>query len=145
MPRNAALSLRELPGEPDHCYAVIIDATARRYAELTSDAQRVLRLCDGVRSLDQILIDSPLAPPATARVMKELLALGVVAAMAPTSRRRQLPTTVTNWLRGWGEKEKSSKNEVFSEDEEAFFASPVRSEPTWSEDDNRAIAAMALI
>jgi hypothetical protein len=75
---------------------------ASRFESLPAPVRRVLRLCDGTRTVDQISASSQLDDAETAKILDRLSALGLVAplpAERPPRRRRITPVAV-RWLEG---------------------------------------------
>lgn len=143
MSNNVAYSWNNEPAAV-YYYSMVVKRAARCYQQLSLEAKTILRLCDGVRTLDNIFADSPLATPVTVRIMKQLLLLGAIATTSKAPSCACLPTTVTNWLQNKHEAPELPLHieEVsFSSEEEAFFARPIVVEEIWTEEDSKALSA----
>jgi hypothetical protein len=66
-------------------YAVQPDRVAKTFRNLPLVAREILRLCDGRRSVTAIRRESPLEREMTDRVLKRLLYLGLIRALAAQS------------------------------------------------------------
>jgi len=75
---------------------------ASRFESLPAPVRRLLRLCDGTRTVDEISASSQLDDDETQKVLDRLSALGLIApqpAQKPPRRRRITPDAV-RWLDG---------------------------------------------
>jgi hypothetical protein len=72
-------------------YGVHIERAALAFDSLPFEAQQILRLCDGHRSLRRIRHDSPIDRARTERVLRRLATLGLITDLAWASRRDDRP------------------------------------------------------
>jgi hypothetical protein len=99
-------------------YEVVTPSAVAAFRRLPSAARDVLRLCDGVRTLEAICGCSPLGADKTRLVIDRLAALGLIVARPPAPRRRRRLTPVGDaWTR-----QSQPEPPPFSPDEEQFFA-----------------------
>jgi hypothetical protein len=84
-------------------YAIQIDRAAQVFDGLPPEVRRLLRLCDGSRSLRQLRTDSGMSPALFARVLYRLVTLGLVgAAPDPRPDRRIAHERAMEWTRDLG-------------------------------------------
>jgi hypothetical protein len=102
-------------------YEVVTPNAVAAFTQLPLAVREVLRLCDGVRTLESICVCSALAPERTRRVIDRLLQLGLIAARPPAPPRRRRLTPEGNAWAQLG----PPPTAAFTPDEEQFFASPI--------------------
>jgi hypothetical protein len=106
-------------------YEVVTPHAVAAFARLPLAARDVLRLCDGVRTLESICVCSDLTAERTRRVIDRLLQLGLIAARPPAPPRRRRLTPEGNAWAQEGQPPAAPKTPEFTPDEEQFFASPI--------------------
>jgi hypothetical protein len=82
----------------------------------------LLPLCDGTRTLSTLSDASGLSADQTTRAVQRLVELGVLAVRdGREPKRRKLSASAMAWLR----QQRPDSALAFSNEEEAFFASPI--------------------
>jgi hypothetical protein len=94
-----------------------------------------LRLCDGVRDVEQIAVSLGIRGAKVRRILGTLAERGAVVALAVARERGPVPRALLDWARGGSAAPASTADESFSGDEESFFAAPIPEEPAWEPDD----------
>lgn len=96
---------------------MVLPQAASEFNKLPTVVRNLLRLCDGIRTLDAVCDSGALPAPQARQAVARLVQLGLVATRAAESKRRKgLSERTLQWLRN---------EDGFSHDEEAFFASSV--------------------
>jgi hypothetical protein len=105
----------------DKPFAVVSSRVAAAYATLPVAARRILRLCDGTRTLEAILAGSTLARERAESIVRRLAALGLISPLAAAPpRKHSLSPRALSWVQGT-----ALPAEGFTVEEESFFASPI--------------------
>lgn len=79
-------------------YVARVDRVAARFAQLPSEVQRLIRLCDGSRSLAQLRTDSGLPQRVFSQVLGKLVTLELIS---PFERRQADRARALAWVHGW--------------------------------------------
>ena len=96
---------------------LVLPQAAAEFAKLPTVVRSLLRLCDGTRTLDAVCKGAKIPEEQARLAVSRLQQQGLVATRSgERKRKKNLSERTLQWL----------KNESgFSNDEEAFFASPV--------------------
>ncbi len=96
---------------------IVLPRATAEFPRLPSAVRKLLPLCDGTRTVESLCNVGDLPEAETRRAVERLVSLGVVAMRSPRQpSSRTLSATSLAWIR---------RGRQFSDDEEAFFCSPI--------------------